>query len=93
MTLHLQDVPISGKNVAMAVTGCVILAVIYTMYTVMSTVGEYDDLGLPLAGEPDGKKRFSLKTRLRYYYDCAALYTEAYYKVGRCNQTDDLLAS
>ncbi|EUC31121.1 hypothetical protein COCCADRAFT_102149 [Bipolaris zeicola 26-R-13] len=53
----------------------------------MSTVGEYDDLGLPLAGEPDGKKRFSLKTRLRYYYDCAALYTEAYYKFGKKGET------
>ncbi|KAF2140916.1 uncharacterized protein K452DRAFT_351633 [Aplosporella prunicola CBS 121167] len=35
---------------------------------------------LPLIGEPAGKRRFSLRTRLRYYSDCAALYKEAYDK-------------
>jgi hypothetical protein len=88
MASLLQDVPVLGQNVGMTATAFGIIAVIYTMYRVVSAVGEYEGLGLPLAGEPDGKKKFSFKTRLRYYYDCAALYTEAYHKVRRCNQIE-----
>ncbi|KAG2412462.1 hypothetical protein HFD88_010019 [Aspergillus terreus] len=33
---------------------------------------------LPLAGEPDGKRTFSWRTRWRYYTDCEALYKETY---------------
>ncbi|KAF2832599.1 cytochrome P450 [Ophiobolus disseminans] len=82
MASLLQDLPISGT---VAIFG--IIAVIYTVWKALSAVGEYDGLGLPLAGEPDGKQKFSFKTRLRYYYDCAALYTEAYYKFGKKGQT------
>ncbi|KAK6822870.1 cytochrome P450 [Apiospora arundinis] len=54
-----------------------------TIYKATFAMGEYGNLGLPLAGEPDGKKTFTFKTRLRYYYDCAALYTEAYFRFGK----------
>ncbi|PWY94780.1 cytochrome P450 [Aspergillus sclerotioniger CBS 115572] len=60
-----------------------LLAIAVTIYKFVFAVSEYDNLGLPLAGEPDGAKRFSLKSRLRYYYDCAALYTDAYYRFGK----------
>lgn len=36
---------------------------------------------LPLVGEPDGKRWFSLGTKWRYYTDCDSLYTEAYEQV------------
>ncbi|RDL32692.1 Cytochrome P450 [Venustampulla echinocandica] len=64
-------------------TSSVILAVCVTLYQAVYTLGEYSDSGLPLAGEPPGKKTFSLRTRLRYYYDAAALYTEAYQKYAK----------
>lgn len=54
------------------------------VYKSIFAMGDYADsagLNLPLVAEPEGKKSFALKTRLRYYYDCAALYTEAYRKV------------
>ncbi|RYP79596.1 hypothetical protein DL770_006597 [Monosporascus sp. CRB-9-2] len=86
MVTLLVDPPISG-NVAMTAAIFGVLAVAYTIYKAVSAVGDYDGLGLPLAGEPDGKKKFSLKTRLRYYYDCAALYTEAYHKFGKKGKT------
>ena len=35
-----------------------------------------------LVGEPEGRRWFSLKTRWRYYTDCASLYDEAYNKVS-----------
>lgn len=60
----------------------VIFAICLTLYKAVYTLGEYSGSGLPLAGEPSGKKSFSLRTRLRYYYDAAALYTEAYQKVS-----------
>ncbi|GFF55814.1 ent-kaurene oxidase [Aspergillus udagawae] len=64
-----------------AVFGLLVVAV--TLYKFVFAVSEYDNLRLPLAGEPDGAKRFSLKSRLRYYYDCAALYTDAYYRCAK----------
>ena len=74
-------VPSAGEMILpAAVFG--VLAIAVTLYKFVFAVSEYDNLGLPLAGEPDGAKRFSLKSRLRYYYDCAALYTDAYYRVG-----------
>lgn len=36
---------------------------------------------LLLAGEPDGKRTFSWRTRWRYYTDCEALYKETYENV------------
>jgi hypothetical protein len=86
MASQLQELPISGNNVAMTAVAFGILAMVYTVYKAVLAVGEYDGMGLPLAGEPDGKKKFSMKTRLRYYYDCAALYTEAYHKVSIKNK-------
>lgn len=38
--------------------------------------------GMPLLREPEGAKRFSLKTRLAYYTDCAGLFHEAYNDVS-----------
>lgn len=41
--------------------------------------------GVPLLREPPGATRFSLKTRIAYYTDCAALYKEAYENVSHQN--------
>ncbi|KXJ88002.1 cytochrome P450 [Microdochium bolleyi] len=57
--------------------------VVTAVYRAVNAIGDYEGSGLPLAGEADGKKGFRFKTRLRYYYDCAALYTEAYYRFGK----------
>lgn len=37
--------------------------------------------GVPLVGEPEGARRFSLRTRVAYYTNCEALFREAYTKV------------
>lgn len=37
---------------------------------------------LPLAGEPPGRRWFSLRTRWRYMTDCASLYREVYENVS-----------
>lgn len=37
---------------------------------------------IPLFREPEGARRFSLRTRLAYYTDCKALYEEAWDKVS-----------
>jgi hypothetical protein len=37
--------------------------------------------GIPLIREPEGARRFSLRTRLAYYTDCEALFREAYQNV------------
>lgn len=37
---------------------------------------------LPRVGEPAGKTRFSLRTRLAWYTDCEKLYQEAYNTVS-----------
>jgi hypothetical protein len=52
------------------------------VYKSIFAMGDYAGSDLPLVAEPEGRKSFALKTRLRYYYDCATLYTEAYLKVS-----------
>ncbi|KAI5459113.1 cytochrome P450 [Mariannaea sp. PMI_226] len=39
--------------------------------------------GVPLIREPEGARRFSLRTRLAYYIDCEALFREAYQNYGK----------
>lgn len=62
---------------AVIVTALVICAVL-TIYQAFFAI-KYP-ANLPLAGEPDGKRTFSWRTRWRYYTDCEALYEEAYEK-------------
>lgn len=38
--------------------------------------------GIPLVREPEGARRFSLRTRLAYFVDCEALFRDAYVNVG-----------
>ncbi|KAJ0272939.1 hypothetical protein COL940_010168 [Colletotrichum noveboracense] len=73
----------STSEILLSSAGIAILAVAVTLYKFVFATSVYDGLGLPLAGEPEGAKSFSLKSRLRYYYDCAALYTDAYYRFGK----------
>lgn len=40
-----------------------------------------DGINAPLIGEPEGRKFFSLRTRLRYYLDCENLFKEAFTQV------------
>lgn len=74
--------PLTFRHAVTGVAAAVVVVMLYGLYQAVFTVGEYDKLGLPLAGEPAGKTNFTIKTRLRYYYDCAALYTEAYHLVS-----------
>ncbi|KAH7140293.1 cytochrome P450 [Dactylonectria estremocensis] len=39
--------------------------------------------GVPLVGEPEGARRFSLRTRVAYYTNCEALFREAYTKYAK----------
>jgi len=82
MVSLFADMPNLGE-LAMPAAVVGIIAVVATIYRILFAMGEYNNLGLPLAGEPDGKESFTVRTRLRYYYDCAALYTEAYRKFGK----------
>jgi hypothetical protein len=81
MTSLLADLPFS-RDIVLPAAIFGILAVGVTLYKVIFALGDYEGLGLPLAGEPEGKQSFSFKTRLRYYYDCVALYNDAYYRVS-----------
>ena len=41
--------------------------------------------GMSLVREPEGATRFSVRTRLAYYFDCEGLYRDAYHNViGPC---------
>jgi hypothetical protein len=42
---------------------------------------------IPLVCEPEGARRFSLRTRLAYYIDCKPLYEEAWDKVSTTTAT------
>lgn len=69
-----------------------VLAIVVTIYRTFFTTQYYADL--PLVGEPAGRKWFSLRTRWRYYTDCASLYNEAYHNVGvqriNCEAVDSI---
>ena len=68
-----------NNNAVLAVTiGVVALLVI----VVRALLAPSDLPDVPLVGEPAGCKSFSLRTRWRYYTDCAALYDEAYQNVS-----------
>ncbi|KAJ9262865.1 hypothetical protein DTO021C3_2979 [Paecilomyces variotii] len=69
---------------AVIVTALVICAVL-TIYQAFFAI-KYP-ANLPLAGEPDGKRTFSWRTRWRYYTDCEALYEEAYEKYTKRGKT------
>lgn len=58
-----------------ALVGCALLIVYQAFFAIKYPAN------LPLAGEPDGKRIFSWRTRWRYYTDCEALYKETYEKV------------
>jgi hypothetical protein len=57
-----------------------ILAIVVILYQTFFATRYYANL--PLVGEPAGRRWFSLRTRWRYYTDCASLYNEAYQNVG-----------
>jgi hypothetical protein len=78
----LADLP-NLSDVAIPAVIFSLVVVSATIYKIVFALGDYEKSGLPLAGEPDGKKSFTFRTRLRYYYDCAALYTDAYYRVSQ----------
>ncbi|KDN70214.1 putative cytochrome P450 [Colletotrichum sublineola] len=82
VSLLAAQLPSTGELV-LSSAAIVVLAVAVTSYKFVFASSVYDGLGLPLAGEPEGTKSFSLKSRLRYYYDCAALCTDAYYRFGK----------
>ncbi|KAK2042911.1 cytochrome P450 [Colletotrichum somersetense] len=82
VSLLASQLPSTGE-LMLSSAAIAVLAVAVTIYKFVFASSVYDGLGLPLAGEPEGTKSFSLKSRLRYYYDCAALYTDAYYRFGK----------
>ncbi|EXJ89682.1 hypothetical protein A1O3_02749 [Capronia epimyces CBS 606.96] len=59
--------------ITLIVTAIVAVAVVYQAFFAIRYPAS-----LPLGGEPPGARRFSLRTRWRYYTDCAGLYRQAY---------------
>ncbi|KAK0120174.1 hypothetical protein ONS95_011580 [Cadophora gregata] len=59
-----------------------IFTVIFVLHRAVSSSATYPK-DLPLVGEPVGRRRFSLRTRWRYYSDCVSLYKEAYHNYSK----------
>lgn len=71
--------PVPCRNWCLIFITAIILSIIFISYQTFSAI-RYPS-NLPLANEPAGKRRFSWRTRWRYYTDCESLYKEAYDKV------------
>lgn len=79
MTLPYHYAPHWGSPIGIALTSALVIICLYILDTLISV--PYPK-GVPLLREPPGARRFSLKTRLAYYSDCASLFQEAYENVS-----------
>lgn len=59
----------------------VVLVTIVVLYFVENLIHVPYPTGIPLIREPEGARRFSLRTRYAYLTDCQALFREAYHDV------------
>lgn len=59
-----------------------IIALIYRAYAATPFSGD-----LPLVREKDGVKRFSILTRVSFYFTCSKLYRDVYERVSHVRQT------
>ncbi|CAN8106458.1 unnamed protein product [Discula destructiva] len=66
--------------IAIVISSLVFLALYQVYFTI-----RYPH-NLPLFGEPPGARHFSLRTRWRYYVDCAAMYKEAHEQYTKQDQ-------
>lgn len=71
--------PLWASPFWVALTSVVVIVGLYMLNTLVSV--PYPK-GVDLVREPAGATRFSLKTRLAYFTDCASLYREAYHNVS-----------
>lgn len=67
-----------GSAVYVVTFSALVFVGLYSLNTLLSV--PYPK-GVPLLREPPGATRFSLKTRIAYYTDCASLYKEAWENV------------
>ncbi|KAF6818513.1 cytochrome p450 [Colletotrichum plurivorum] len=57
----------------------VVLANVLLLFVIQKTVYKIPyPKNIPLLGEPEGARRFSMKTAFRYYTDCPGLFRDAY---------------
>ncbi|KAI8654609.1 hypothetical protein NCS57_01207500 [Fusarium keratoplasticum] len=57
----------------------VVLVTVFVLYSVENLIHVPYPPGIPLIREPEGTRRFSLRTRYAYLTDCQALFREAYH--------------
>ncbi|KAH6887763.1 cytochrome P450 [Thelonectria olida] len=69
----------SPLGLAYAFAGCILIIIVCERFF----LGVPYPKGIPLIREPEGARRFSLRTRLAYYTDCEALFREAYQNYGK----------
>lgn len=80
MTSLTSSLPNIGDHIGLVII-CVVVLAAFTIYQTFFVI--HYPSNLPLAGEPPGRRWFSLRTRWRYMTDCASLYREAYENVRK----------
>lgn len=59
--------------------GLIVLASVLLTFIINKTVYKVPyPKNIPLIGEPEGARHFSVSTALRYYSDCSGLFRDAY---------------
>ena len=78
--LHPRELPFSSL-VLIAVAGVSVVGVtVYALERFVVSISYPPTI--PLVGEKEGARRFSWRTRLRYYTDCKGLFREAWDNVS-----------
>ncbi|KAK9785896.1 putative Cytochrome P450 [Seiridium cardinale] len=85
MAPSISILPNIGDRFCSAFICLAILVVVFAAYHTFFVI--HYPSNLPLAGEPAGRRWFSLRTRWRYLTDCASLYREAYEKFAKHGKT------
>ncbi|KAK9769887.1 hypothetical protein SCAR479_13432 [Seiridium cardinale] len=85
MAPSISILPNIGDRFGSAFICLAILVVVFAAYHTFFVI--HYPSNLPLAGEPAGRRWFSLRTRWRYLTDCASLYREAYEKFAKHGKT------
>lgn len=76
--LLLDQLPSLTSPLGIVLAGSVTILVLYLVETLIHVPFPP---GIPLIREPEGARRFSLRTRYAYLTDCQALFREAYHDV------------
>ena len=83
MAPTLEDLPALTSPLGLVILALGGLVLVYVLERFIVSV-PYPP-GMPLVREPEGARRFSIRTRLAYYLDCERLFKDAYNNVNLSN--------